>query len=216
MFLGHFALAFAAKRAIPRTSLAVLLVAAQLADLVWPVFLALGLEQVAIEPGNTVVTPLNFISYPYSHSLVCLLAWGVGLALIYGRISGNRSAFVVIAGLVVSHWVLDVLTHRPDMPLYPGGPRLGLGLWNSLPATLAAELPLYAVGLLAYARLTRSRDRAGSLGFWALAAFLLIVYIANFFGPPPPSVAAIVGAGAVGGGALILWAWWIDKHRTVR
>src|SRR5438552_173444 len=133
MFIGHFALGFAGKRAAPRISLAVLFIAVQWADLLWPVLLAAGLEQVRIDPGNTAVTPLDFVSYPYSHSLAMLVLWGVVLGLIYRISTGtNGSAVAVLALLVVSHWVLDFLTHRPDMPLYPGGPTFGLGLWNSM------------------------------------------------------------------------------------
>ena len=133
----HFALGFAAKRVVPRVSLAVLFTAVAWADLVWPVLVAAGIEQVRIEPGNTAFTPLNFVSYPYSHSLLTLVLWGALLGLIYRATTGkNGSTFVVLALLVVSHWVLDFLTHRPDMPLYPGGPKLGLGLWNSVAGTV--------------------------------------------------------------------------------
>ena len=122
MFIGHFALGLAAKRATPRVSLAVLFAAAQLADLLWPVFLAIGLEQVRIDPGNTAVTPLDFVSYPFSHSLLMLVLWGILLAALCRPFARGRRAFVVISALVVSHWLLDFVTHRPDMPLYPGDP----------------------------------------------------------------------------------------------
>src|SRR5215813_8438016 len=121
MFIGHFALGLAAKRATPRVSLAVLFAAAQLADVLWPIFVAVGLEQVRIDPGNTLVTPLDFVSYPWSHSLAMLLVWGAAFGWLVA-VGARREAFVVIAALVVSHWVLDYVTHRPDMPLYPGGP----------------------------------------------------------------------------------------------
>src|SRR5215208_4533406 len=136
MFIGHFALGLAAKRAVPSVSLGVLFAAAQLADLLWPIFLALGLEQVRIDPGNTALTPLDFVSYPYSHSLVLLLVWGAAMALVCSPFARGRHVFAVISALVVSHWVLDFITHRPDMPLYPGGAKLGLGLWNSIVATV--------------------------------------------------------------------------------
>src|SRR4026209_2583440 len=133
MFIGHFGLSFAAKRATPRVSLSVLFAAAAFADLFWPVLLALGLEQVRIDPGNTAFTPLDFVSYPYSHSLLTLIVWGAAFAAVYRMITTETGrTFTVLAALVVSHWLLDFVTHRPDMPLYPGGPRLGLGLCNSL------------------------------------------------------------------------------------
>jgi membrane-bound metal-dependent hydrolase YbcI (DUF457 family) len=214
VFIGHFALGFAAKRAVPRVSLATLFLAAQLADLLWPVLVALGVEQVAIEPGVTRVTPLNFISYPYSHSLATLALWGLGLAVLHRLGTNNRQAAPWLAVLVVSHWVLDYLTHRPDMPLYPGSPqRLGLGLWNSLPATLAVEIPLFAAGVWIYARATRPTDAIGRWAFPTLVAFLAIIYVGNLFGPPP-SVRAIAIAGAIGGAVLLLWAAWVDRHRV--
>src|SRR3954470_19507837 len=113
MFIGHLALGFAAKRAAPRVSLAVLFSAAQLADILWPVLIALGVEQVRIVPGFTAFTPLDFVSYPYSHSLVFLIAWGVALGVVYRAITGNGRAVPVLAALVVSHWLLDFLTHSP-------------------------------------------------------------------------------------------------------
>jgi hypothetical protein len=137
-FIGHFALGFAAKRAAPRISLGVLFAAAQFADLLWPVLVAVGVEKVRIDPGNTAFTPLDFVSYPFSHSLLMIVIWGALCGLLYN----NRILF----GLVISHWILDFLTHRPDMPLYPGGgPKFGLGLWNSVPATLAVEVLMYFV-----------------------------------------------------------------------
>ena len=210
MFIGHFALGFAAKRATPRVSLAVLCAAAQTADLLWPIFVGIGIEQVRIDSGNTAMTPLDFISYPYSHSLLMLVIWGLVVAGLF-RASGRT--FVVIAALVVSHWVLDWITHRPDMPLYPGGPKFGLGLWNSVGATVAVELAMFAAGLWVYMGATRPRDGKGRWGFWTLAAFLVFVYIANIMGPPPPTVTALWIAAIAGGVVLVIWIWWVDRHR---
>lgn len=213
MFIGHFAVGFAAKRAAPRLSIAVLFAAAQLADLLWPVFLVLGFEQVRIQPGNTAFTPLDFISYPYSHSLVMLCAWGAIFGVISGVVVRNVRAGLVVAGLVVSHWVLDWITHRPDMPLYPGSARLGLGLWNSVAATVVVEALMFAAGVWLYVRSTRARDAVGRRAFGAFVAFLVAVYLANM-GPPPPSVTAIEVVGLLGGAILVLWGWWFDHHRT--
>jgi hypothetical protein len=195
-------------------SLAVLFAAAQLADLVWPVFLAVGVEQVRIDPGNTAVTPLDFVSYPYSHSLLALVVWAGVLAWAYRLLAGNgRRVFVVIAGLVVSHWLLDFLTHRPDMPLYPGGPKYGLGLWRSVPLTVAVEGALYGVGLWFYVRTTRPLDAIGRWAFIALTVFLLLVFAGNLLGPPPPSVRAIYWTATAGFVILLAWAWLADHHR---
>src|SRR5436189_6437306 len=215
MFVGHLALGFAAKRATPRVSLAVLLTASQLADVLWPIFLALGLEQVRIDPGNTAFTPLDFVSYPYSHSLLLLLVWGVLLALLSRPFTRGRRVFAVIAALVASHWLLDFVTHRPDMPLYPGGAKFGLGLWNSIPATAAIEVPLFAAGVWIYSRVTHPRDRTGKWAFGSLIVTLLLIYVANIFSPPPPSVPVLTIVAIAGGVLFTAWSGWADRHRDV-
>ena len=216
VFIGHFAIGFAAKRATPRISLAVLFGAAQLADLMWPVFVAAGLERVRIDPGNTAFTPLDFVSYPYSHSLALLVAWGFAFALIYRAASGrNGWTVLVLTLLVVSHWMLDWLTHRPDMPLYPGGPKVGIGLWNSVAGTLVVELAIFALGVWIYARATRALDGVGRWAFAGLVTALIAIYSLNLAAGPPPSVSAIWIAGLLGGGLLLAWAAWIDRHRAV-
>jgi hypothetical protein len=213
MFIGHIALGMAAKRITPRVSLGMLLIAAQWADTIWPVFVGLGLEVVRIDPGNTVVTPLDFVSYPYSHSLVALVLWGLVVGVAYRMIAGGRRTVWVLSALVVSHWVLDFIAHRPDMPLYPGGPKYGLTLWNSLPGTVAVETAMYVAGIWIYLSSTRARDGIGRWAFHALAALLAVIYFANLFGGPPPSVSAIAIAGVLGATVLTLWAWWADRHR---
>ena len=215
MFLGHFALGLAAKRKAPDVSLGVLIGAAQLADIAWPFLLAAGLEQVRIAPGDTVFTPLEFVSYPYSHSLLLLPIWGLALGWLFarrGRAPGRGVA--IVAALVVSHWVLDFVTHRPDMPLYPGGPKVGLGLWNSPGATIAIELAMYLGGLWIYLQETRPRDGAGRWGFLVLAATLLLIYIGDALSPAaPPSVNALIVVAATGGVLFTAWSWWADRHR---
>jgi hypothetical protein len=214
VFVGHFAAGFAAKRVAPQLSLGVLFLAAQLADVLWPIFVAAGLETVRIAPGITAVTPLDFISYPYSHSLVALAAWAVVLGAICQWVAGGRTTFVVVAALVLSHWLFDFVTHRPDMPIYLGGAKYGLALWNSLPATLAIELTMFAVGVWLYATATRPRDAAGRWSFVALVAFLLIAYVSSLAGGPP-SIAAIYWIGIVGAAVILTWGWWTDRHRAI-
>ena len=214
MFIGHFALGLAAKQAAPRLSLATLFAAAQLADMMWPVLLLAGLEEVRILPGITRMTPLEFVSYPYSHSLVLLVLWGLAFGWFVRR--HDPRAFVVVTALVVSHWVLDFITHRPDMPLYPGGPLFGLGLWNSIAGTVAVELPMFLVGVWIYFRTTRARDRTGMAATFILLALLLAIYAGNVISQtPPPSQTAIAIVSIIGACLFTAWAGWADRHREV-
>lgn len=214
MFIGHFAVAFAAKRAAPRTSLGVLFAACQLPDLVWPIFLLLGWERVRIAPGDTAFSPLAFEHYPYTHSLLATLAWAVAAALVYWLWSRSRVGAVVVGLLVFSHWVLDWITHRPDLPLYPGSSFVGLGLWNSVAATLAVELVLFAVGLIIYIASTRSRGWTGNLLLAALVLVLLVIYAGNLFGAPPPNPRALAWF-ALAAWVLPFWAYAVDRYRPV-
>ncbi len=214
MFLGHFAAGLAAKKVSPYTSLGTLLLCAQLLDLIWPTLVARGIEQVAIAPGITRVTPLDFVHYPWSHSLLMAALWGAlfgaGYTLLRRYPRGAAVGFV----LILSHWVLDLIVHRPDLPLAPGVEiKVGLGLWDSLPWTLLVEAVLFTIGLYVYLANTEPIDRTGT---WALRGFALLlaaIYAANVFGPPPPSVSAI----AIVGHAqwlLVLMGYWIDRHRA--
>ena len=215
MFIGHFAVAMAAKRAAPRASLGWLFLACQLPDLIWPVLLLAGIERASIEPGNTAFTPLAFDHYPWSHSLLLVAIWGGLLAALYRSRGGLRRESFVLAALVVSHWLLDWITHRPDLPLVPGtGPRLGLGLWNSVVATLVVESVLFAVGVWIYSRATAPRDRTGRWAGVALVAFLVAIHGANAASPPPTSMAGVAVAG-LALWLLVWWAAWVDRHRAV-
>ena len=213
MFIGHFGLALGAKQAAPGPSLGTAILAAQWADGLWPIFVLLGVEQVAIDPGATLVTPLNFISYPYSHSLLALGVWAIVFGGVYYCFRRDRRGAWVLGALVLSHWVLDALSHRPDMPLWPGGPRVGLALWNSRPGTLVVEFGLLAAGAWLYVSATRARERWGVALFWVFLATLSGIYIASFVGPPPPSVRALAVTGLLGW-LFVAWGYWIDRHRV--
>lgn len=212
MFIGHFAVAFGAKRMVPAVSLGSMFLAAQLADMLWPNFVLLGIERVAVAPGITAVTPLDFVSYPYSHSLLSLTLWGALAALLYRAFGRSWLEGATVALVVLSHWVLDALSHRPDMPLAFGPTRVGLGLWNSVPATIVVEGALFLFGVAIYTRVTRARDRIGRAGLWSLVALLVVIYAANFLGPPPPGVAAVAWT-AQAIWLLVVWAYRVDRHR---
>ncbi len=213
MFIGHYALGLAAKRIAPRTSLGTLFLAPSLADLLWPVFLLLGWERVRVTGGANPFLTLTFDAYPLSHSLLTLIGWGVVLAVLYRWRSGDARAATVVALLVVSHWVLDFVTHVPDMPLYPGGPTVGLGLWNSVAGTVIIEGSMFVAGAWIYVTTTRARDAVGRYALWALLAFLVVSYVASLFTGPPPTLQAIEFGGIVFGWLFVGWAAWADRHR---
>ena len=217
MFIGHFAVGFGAKKFAPRTSLAALLAAPLLLDLLWPVFLLLGWEHVRIAPGDTRFTPLDLYDFPWSHILLMSVVWATAFAGIYHAISRSRPGMLAIWIGVVSHWVLDWVTHRPDMPLYPGGgPRLGLGLWNSIAGTMIVEIAMLAAGVWLYVHATRARDAIGKYAFIAYEILLLGLYISDRFSSPPPSVAALIWVSIPAEAILVVWASWFDDHRVVR
>jgi hypothetical protein len=190
-----------------------LLLAAQFIDHLWPVLLLFGIERVAIVPGITAFTPLDFIYYPWTHSLLMSVAWGVVLGAVVYAFRKNLREGAVIAALVPGHWFLDLLSHRPDLAIAPGTEAMfGLGLWSSIPATIVVELALFAAGVFIYWTVTSGATRKSRIILGSLVAFLLVIYTSNVFGPPPPNVQMI----AVAGNALwlvILWAWWVEKPR---
>jgi hypothetical protein len=212
MFLGHFGVAFAAKRAMPKTSLGTLVFAAQFADLLWPILLLLGLEHVRIVPGLLAASPFDFTSYPISHSLAAQLGWGALLGLIYFAIKRDGRSALFVGALVPTHWVLDFIAHRPDMPIYPGSAKYGLGMWQSIPLTICVEYILFVAGIVLYVRATRAKDATGNLAFWSLVGLLGVVYPASLFGPPPPSVRALAWS-AIAIWLTVPWAAWADRHR---
>jgi membrane-bound metal-dependent hydrolase YbcI (DUF457 family) len=213
MFLGHMAVGFAAKRVAPKVSLGVLLAASEFVDLLFPVFLLAGWEQARIVASDNPFTRFDFIAYPYSHSLAAGLFWACLAAAAYWAARRRRTGAVVVGLVVLSHWVLDVISHQVDMPLYPGtSPKFGLGLWNSMLGTIVVEGLMFAAGVWLYARTTRARDRIGVYGFWGFVLLLIGLYAANIAGPPPPDAAAVAWVG-LAFGLFFFWAAWFDRHR---
>jgi membrane-bound metal-dependent hydrolase YbcI (DUF457 family) len=215
MFIGHAAVGFASKAVVPRASLGVLLAAPFLLDILWPIFILTGIESARIEPGNTAFTPLAFDSYPWSHSLLMAILWGALFGFIVFVLSRSAAIGAVVALATVSHWICDAVVHRPDLPLTPGGLIfVGMGLWNSKTATLAVEVPLFALGVWLYVRATRPKDALGRWALAALVAFFLLAYAGAAFGPPPPSITAVAWT-ALALVIVIPWAVWVDRHREV-
>jgi membrane-bound metal-dependent hydrolase YbcI (DUF457 family) len=208
MFIGHYAIAYAARRPGYLPSLAILFTAVQLLDLLWPVFVLLGIETFEIEEGNTALTPLKFTSYPYSHSLFFSFIWGVLFAVIYYAFTKNRRGSLLLVPLVVSHWVLDYITHKPDLPLSPfSDAKLGLGLWNSPVVEIILETSLFVMAVLLYFWRNKPKRR---IAFWSLAIIFLIIYFMNIGGPPPPSINAVAWSANLMW-LFVIWAWWIER-----
>jgi len=214
MFIGHFAVAFAAKKAAPKASLGTLILAAAFLDVVWPVLVLAGIERFRIVPGFTAVNPFDFVYYPWSHSLLMTAVWSVAVGLVYLAAKGDRAGAVWVGIAVASHWVLDFVSHRPDMPLYPGGSeRLGLSLWQSLPATFAVEGLMFAAGIVLYLRATKSKDRIGTIAWWAMIALLIALYVPGPWASPPPSENSVAILGIIALAIFAPWAYWLDRHR---
>ena len=212
MFIGHFAVAFAAKKLSPRTSLGTLVLAAEWSDFIFPALILAGLEHAGIKEGANAFLRLDLSDYPISHSLVAALGWALLLGGLVLWRSRDRRAALVVAAVVFSHWILDFVSHTPDVPLWPGGPLVGLGLWRSVTATVAVEGLMFAGALWLYFRSTRARDRVGQWGAVALAAFLAVIYAMNLTSPPPTNVQSFAAVG-LSAWLLVVWAWWADRHR---
>lgn len=215
MFVGHLAVALAARRTTPRAPLAALVAASYGLDLLWPLLLFAGVETVRVDPEASAFTPLAFEHYPWSHSLSMAVIWAVAAGRLAARLLRHAGAGALIGAVVLSHWVLDWITHVPDLPLWPGGPKTGLALWNSVPGTLLVEGALLAVGAAVYLRATRARAAAGTWAIWGLLALTTVIWISGPFSPPPPGTAAIAWVGL----ALWLlpaWALWVDRTRNFR
>ena len=213
MFLGHFGAGFAGKKFYKSASLGTYFMAAQWVDLIWPILLLLGIEKVEIDPGVSAVTPLDFTYYPFTHSLIGIIVWGIIFGAVYFIIKKNYKTSIILGLLVVSHWFLDLLVHIPDLPILPGeGFKVGLGLWNSLTTTLILEGLIFTIGVLLYSKTTKPKNKTGKYSLMGLIVFLILIYFSNLFGPPPDSVEAI---GIVGNAQwlIVLWGYWIDRNR---
>jgi membrane-bound metal-dependent hydrolase YbcI (DUF457 family) len=216
MILGHYGVALAAKRAAPRTSLGTLILATEWLDELWPVLLLLGVERVRIVPGYMAASPLDFVSYPITHSLLAVLVWGVIFGALYFLLRRYKRGAWIVGAVVVSHWVLDAIVHGPDLPLWSGSAvRVGAGLWNSIAATIVVELLVFAIGIAIYLRATRARDRIGSWGLGAMLVAIALVFASGFSGSVPPNERALAFS-ALGLWLFVPWGYWVDRHREMR
>lgn len=210
MFLGHFAVAFASKKAAKQVSLGTAFLAAQWLDLLWPVLLLTGTETVTLAPAGSAV-PLEFTNYPISHGLLAVLGWSLLFGGLYFFFTRNTRAAVVVASLVISHWLLDLLVHIPDLPIASFiNYKAGLGLWAYKIPELLLELLMFAAGVYLFFKNRKTVSRARNIITWSLVVFLLAVHLMNVFGPPPPNVQPIAYVGLMQW-LLVVWGYWADK-----
>jgi hypothetical protein len=218
MFVGHYGPSFAGaafKRSIP---LWILFVAVQLLDVVWSVFVLLGVEKVRIVPGITRTNPLDLYYMPYTHSLVAVLGWTLAAGVAYWRfrkVDGWQGAAVVSAA-VFSHWVLDLVVHRPDLPLYGDSSKVGLGLWNFPITALALELVLLFGGMYFYLRTTEAIATVGRYGMVIFGLLMACVQVVAFFGPPPSSDHAAAATALALYATFAVIAYWLERKRLPR
>jgi len=213
MLVGHLAAGMAAARIAPEVSFGTTLLASMLPDLLWCVFLLAGVEHAEYQAGRGAAQYLKALDIPWSHSLLMDIVWAALLAAAYyARRRYPRGAWVLFA-TVLSHWLLDFASNR-DMPLAPGVSRhFGLGLWQSIPATLILEGGFWLLAIVLYVGATRARSRAGTYGFWIAAALLTERWYANIAGPPPPNLHAAAIGGFIFFSLVIAWAYWMNRAR---
>ncbi len=217
MIVGHFAMGLAAKRILPQTSLGTLQLASAIPDLLAFVFLILGLEHARIAPGNTAYFYLDAFDIALSHSLVMDIVWAGLFGLIYLQRHRDKRGAWVVAALILSHWALDAVSHPPEIPLTPGLPqRVGLGLWNSLPATFLVEGAMWAVAIALYITATSPRRRSGTYVLWLLLTVLTVVWIAIPFLPPPTGLMIAEVRNLVMFSLILAGFFWVDRARTPR
>jgi len=210
MFIGHYAAALAAKAAAPRAPLWALVGGAHLLDTAFSGFLIAGVERFRVDasqPGN----PLVLEHMPWSHSLVAAVAWSL-LAAGAGRLLRLRWDIAALIGAVVfSHWLLDWLVHRPDLALWPGGEKVGLGFWNFPAAEMALEVGLLGVAGAAWI----ARRKEGHQSAWPAMLFLsLLIGLSVMFAlpaPPPDSPVLMGVTGIIMFVLIAAIAWPIDR-----
>jgi hypothetical protein len=217
MGVGHFGLAITFKKVEPRLSLVTLTLAALFVDLLWVIFVMLGLEQVRIVPGYTAASPLEFVSYPLSHSLVAAFSWAAVLGAVYYAwptrdTTHHTRRTLIVMFLVASHWLLDVASHTPDVPLAgDDSTKLGLGLWRSVPATLAVEIGMLAVGLALLIIWPPKRYQPRTWRLLLVGLIFAVMEVASVLGPPPPSVRALTLGTLAAIPVIILLTLWADR-----
>jgi membrane-bound metal-dependent hydrolase YbcI (DUF457 family) len=216
MFVGHYGPSLVIRAMRPALPLWLTFVAAQLVDVAWALLVLSGIEKVRIVPGITAASPLDLYYMPYTHGLVMSLCWalaaGAVCKVLFRWPSWSLALWLGVA--VFSHWLLDLLVHRPDLPLYGDSMKVGLGLWNLPPVSLALEVIALFGGLWLYLQRTTARNAIGRYGPLAFVVAMLAIQVATSAGPPPPSTPALAWTALGAYLTFALVAGWIDRQRT--
>jgi membrane-bound metal-dependent hydrolase YbcI (DUF457 family) len=214
MLAGHFAVGLVAKRVAPAASAGTLVLASMMPDLLWCIFMIAGIEHVQFKPGIGAANYFGASDIAWSHSLLMDGLWAGLLAAAYFLKRRNQRGAWVIFGAVLSHWLLDLISHRPDMPLSPGLNRyFGLGLWDSIPAAVTVEGGFWLLAVILYARATHARKRTGVYAYWIVAAILTLLWYNNLAGPPPGDPHTAPVASFLFFSLAVAWANWMNRLR---
>ncbi|HTA68075.1 MAG TPA: hypothetical protein VK776_07345 [Bryobacteraceae bacterium] len=216
MFVGHYGPALAAKAAKKSVPLWVLFLAVQLLDVFWSIFVMLGIEKVRIVPGITATNPLDLYYMPYTHSLTAAILWSLGASVVYRsfRRGDGWLGAALVGGAVFSHWVLDLLVHRPDLALYDDTLKVGLGLWNYPVLSSALEIAFLFGGIYLYYRTTRPVTPAGRYGLLIFGLVMLVVQGLAFFGPQPSSANGAAVEALLSYLVFAGVAYWLESRRA--
>jgi hypothetical protein len=218
MFAGHYGPGLAIRALRPAIPLWLLFLAVQLVDIAWAVLVLAGVEKLRIVPGITAASPLDLYYMPFTHGLVTALIWSVlaGVAFKVAFRWPNWALAAWIGAAVFSHWILDWLVHRPDLPVYGDSMKLGLGLWQFKWLSFALEAAVLFGGLWLYLRRTVARNRIGRHGPVVFVLLMLSTQLISAVGPPPPSTTAVAVSALAAYLAFALVAGWIDRQRVAR
>lgn len=216
MFAGHYGPSLAIRAVRPQVPLWLLFIAAQLVDIAWATLVLAGVEKVRIVPGFTAASPLDLYYMPYTHSLVAAVLWSLGAAVVCKGLFRRWGwmAAVAVGAVVFSHWLLDLVVHRPDLPLYDDAAKVGFGLWNFLVLSFAVETLVLGAGLWLYLQRTRPLTAVGRHGPLVFAGVMLAIQGGMLFAPPPPSTAALATSALVSYLVFAVIAGWIDGQRV--
>ena len=216
MFIGHYGVSFAAKAVDKRIPLWVLFIAAQLVDIFWTIFVLLGVEQVRLAPGITATSPLDFYFYPYTHSLIASLVWGALAMLVYRALRPRAETWrtALIVGIAVaSHWILDLLVHRPDLALFGDALKVGFGLWNYPLVSTGLEIIFLVGGMILYYRRTTPISPSGKYAMAIFGIVMIALFVMSGLGPPPPDTTSIPIVGLVMYLTLTAIVFWLERKR---